>query len=56
MMGAKQALKVLYGPSGQILFIALKVDLSFAIFEEFCEVLSDVAVTHETLYVTVCTL
>jgi hypothetical protein len=56
MMGAKQALKVLYGPSGQILFIALKVDLSFAIFEEFCEVLSDVAVTRETLYVTVCTL
>jgi hypothetical protein len=48
--------KVLYAPSGQTLFIALKVDPSLAAVEECCEVLSDVAVTHKTLCIVICTL
>jgi hypothetical protein len=47
--------KVLYARSSQILFIALKVDPSLATIEECCEVLSDVAITHETLCIVVCT-
>jgi hypothetical protein len=36
--------------------MALKVDPSLATIEEFCEVLSDVAVMRETLCMTVCIL
>jgi hypothetical protein len=46
----------LYGPSGQILSIALKVDPSLTTIEEFYEVLSDATVTRETLCMTICTL
>jgi hypothetical protein len=48
--------QVLYAPSGQTLFIALKVDPSLATTEECCEVLSDIAVMRETLCIVVCTL